>query len=66
MANPKKRIESHRDLQVWQESMNLAVAAYDLTEVPKGRAIRIDGTNTSLRHPFLQIAEGYGRESSGA
>lgn len=68
MAKAEKRIESHRDLVVWQESMNLAVAAYKLTKrFPKEE---LYGLTTQIRRASASvpanIAEGYGRESSGA
>jgi len=68
MAEPKAPINSYRDLLVWQEAMNLAVAAYKLTAVfPKeetyGLTAQIRRSGSSLP---ANIAEGYGRESTGA
>jgi four helix bundle protein len=61
-------IESHRDLIVWQKSMDLAVAAYRLT-----RSFPVDeryGVTSQIRRSSApmpaNIAEGYGRESAGA
>jgi four helix bundle protein len=61
-------IESHRDLIVWQKSMDLAVAAYRLTN-----SFHVDeryGLTSQIRRSGASIpaniAEGYGRESPGA
>lgn len=61
-------IESHRDLIVWQKSMDLAVVAYRFTN-----AFPIDeryGLTSQIRRSCASIpaniAEGYGRESAGA
>jgi four helix bundle protein len=61
-------IESHRDLIVWQKSMDLAVAAYRLTdtfpvEERYGLTSQIRRSCASIP---ANIAEGYGRESAGA
>jgi four helix bundle protein len=60
-----KAIESHRDLLVWQKSMDLAVSAYRLTacfpaEERSGMTSQIRRSSTSVP---ANIAEGYGRES---
>jgi four helix bundle protein len=64
----RARIESHRDLIVWQKSMDLAVAACRLTD-----SFPVDeryGLTTRIRRSCASIpanvAEGYGRESAGA
>lgn len=61
-------IESHRDLIVWQKSMDLAVTAYSLTH-----SFPVDeryGLTSQIRRSCASIpaniAEGYGRESAGA
>ena len=61
-------IESHRDLIVWQKSMDLAVTAYRFTN-----AFPVDeryGLTSQIRRSCASIpaniAEGYGRESAGA
>ena len=64
----KAPINSYRDLVVWQEAMNLAEAAYRLTaQFPKDEAY---GLTAQLRRSGASIpaniAEGYGRESTGA
>ena len=61
-------IESHRDLIVWQKSMDLAVAAYRVTssfplEERYGLTSQIRRSSASIP---ANIAEGYGRESAGA
>jgi four helix bundle protein len=61
-------IESHRDLVVWQKSMDLAVSAYSLTHVfPVDERF---GLTSQIRRSSASvpanIAEGYGRESAGA
>ena len=48
------KIESYRDLIVWQQAMDLAVSIYETTRAwPKGAATSVPA----------DIAEGYGRES---
>jgi four helix bundle protein len=64
-SNP---ISSHRDLIVWQKSMDLAVAAYRLTSTfPSDERF---GMTSQVRRAAASIpaniAEGYGRESPGA
>ena len=68
MSDSKLRIESHRDLIVWQKSMDLAVAAYRLTasfpsDERYGMTSQIRRSGASIP---ANIAEGYGRESPGA
>ena len=68
MGETHKRIESHRDLLVWQKSMDLAVAAYRLTaSFPNDERF---GLTSQIRRSCASIpaniAEGYGRESPGA
>ena len=68
MSGARKPIESHRDLIVWQKSMDLAVVAYGLTSVfPVGERY---GLTSQIRRSAssvpANIAEGYGRESPGA
>jgi four helix bundle protein len=58
------RIESYRDLRVWQEAMALAVACYHLTQgFPKEEMF---GLTSQIRRSAASIAaniaEGYGRE----
>ena len=68
MHDVRPSIESHRDLIVWQKSMDLAVAAYGLTN-----SFPVDeryGLTNQIRRSCAaipaNIAEGYGRESAGA
>lgn len=61
-------INSYRDLLVWQQAMDLAVAAYDLTrDWPKEE---LYGLTSQARRASVSVAanisEGYGRESRGA
>lgn len=61
-------IQSYRDLRVWQEAMNLAEAVYRLTKrFPKDELF---GLTSQMRRASVSIpaniAEGYGRESTGA
>jgi four helix bundle protein len=68
MAENKAAISSYRDLVVWQEAMNLAEAAYRLTErFPKEETY---GLTSQVRRSGASvpanIAEGYGRDSKGA
>ena len=61
-------IQNHRDLVVWQKSMDLAVSAYRVTEsFPTqeryGMTSQIRRSSASVP---ANIAEGYGRESPGA
>jgi four helix bundle protein len=68
MNDVRASIESHRDLIVWRQSMDLAVAAYHLTnsfpvDERYGLTSRIRRSCASIP---ANIAEGYGRESAGA
>jgi four helix bundle protein len=61
-------IQSYRDLRVWQEAMSLAEAVYRLTkQFPKDELF---GLTSQMRRASVSIpaniAEGYGRESTGA
>jgi four helix bundle protein len=60
-------IQSHRDLQVWQLGVELAVACYEVTkDFPKSEAF---GMTSQIRRASTavpaNIAEGYGRNSRG-
>jgi four helix bundle protein len=68
VAGSGKVIESHRDLLVWQKSMDLAVLAYRLTvQFPADeRYGMISQIRRSAASVPANIAEGYGRESPGA
>ncbi|MER9326402.1 four helix bundle protein [Mesorhizobium sp. M0152] len=62
------KIESYKDLIVWQQAMDLAVAAYSLTKAwPKeelyGSTSQIRRSATSIP---ANIAEGYGRDNRGS
>ncbi len=67
METVKKKIESHRDLLVWQKSMDLIVAIYRITQ--KLPSYEQFGLTSQLRRAAVSIpsniAEGYGRQSSG-
>ncbi len=68
MTDARKAINNHRDLIVWQKSMDLAVTAYQLTaSFPSDERY---GLTSQIRRSCASvpanIAEGYGRESSGA
>ena len=61
-------IQSYRDLNVWQEAMSIAEAAYLLTKsFPQSE---LHGLTTQMRRAAVSIAaniaEGNGRETSGA
>ena len=61
-------IKSYRDLRVWREAMNLAIAAYQFSTVlPKHE---LYGLTSQIRRSAASvpanIAEGYGRESKGS
>ena len=61
-------VRSYRDLHVWQDAMDLAVACYELTSgFPRaemfGLSSQIRRSSTSIA---ANIAEGYGRQSTGA
>lgn len=69
MANSDKnsRIQSYRDLRVWQDGMTLATACYQLTRrFPKEELF---GLTTQIRRAAssvpANIAEGHGRENRG-
>ncbi|GAL95829.1 four helix bundle protein [Microcystis aeruginosa] len=61
------KIQSYRDLRVWQEAVNLAESCYRLTKTfPKeelyGMTTRIRRASVSIA---ANIAEGYGRKTRG-
>jgi len=61
-------IRSYRDLRVWREAMDLAEGCYRLTRAfPKDELF---GMTSQIRRASVgvaaNIAEGYGRESTGA
>ena len=60
-------IESYRDLRVWREAMDLAEVCYRLTSGFPRR--EIFGLSSQLRRSAVSIpaniAEGYGRDSTG-
>lgn len=61
-----KKITSHRDLVVWQKSMDLAVLIYDLTKhFPKEEQYRLMSqlTRAAASVP-ANIAEGYSRSTA--
>jgi four helix bundle protein len=63
-----ERIDSYRDLIVWQQAMDLAVAIYEGTRTwPKEE---LYGLTSQLRRAASSIpgniAEGYGRENPGS
>jgi four helix bundle protein len=67
METVKKKIESHRDLLVWQKSMDLVEAIYRVTlKLPSHEQY---GLISQLRRAAVSIpsniAEGYGRQSTG-
>jgi len=67
MENAKKTIQSHRDLLVWQKGMDLVVAVHRITQkLPSNEQF---GLISQLRRAAISIpsniAEGYGRQSSG-
>jgi four helix bundle protein len=59
-------IESYQDLRVWQESMDLVVACYEVTK--RFPAAELHGMTSQLRRAAVSvpanIAEGHGREGS--
>ena len=60
-------IRSYRDLLVWQQAMDLAVATYEATSVwPKDEMYGLvaQARRAAVSIP-ANIAEGYGRESRG-
>jgi four helix bundle protein len=68
MSDVRAPIKSHRDLVVWQKSMDLAVAAYRFTDAfpVHERYGLISQIRRSCASIPANIAEGYGRESAGA
>jgi four helix bundle protein len=67
MGVPTK-IESYRDLLVWQQAMDLAVSIYDATRAwPKHQ---LYGLTSQVRRAATSvpanIAEGFGRENRGS
>jgi four helix bundle protein len=63
-----EKIESYRDVKVWQQALELAAATYDLTRIwPKEE---IDGLTAQARRAATSvpanIAEGFGRENRGS
>jgi len=62
------KIDSYKDLIVWQQAMDLAVATYNLTKNwPREEIYGL--TNQARRAASsvpANIAEGYGRENSGS
>lgn len=62
------RIESYRDLVVWQQAMDLAVAIYDLTKSwPKNELYGLMGqVRRAATSVPANIAEGYGRQNRGS
>jgi four helix bundle protein len=63
-----ERIESYRDLLVWQQAMDLAVAVYKLTKAwPKDELYGLTSqTRRAATSVPANIAEGYGRENRGS
>lgn len=64
----EEEIRSYRDLRVWKEAMELAVQSYELTRgFPREEAF---GMTSQIRRAAASIpaniAEGYGRNSSGS
>jgi four helix bundle protein len=60
------RIESHRDLLVWQKGMDLVVAVYDLVRpfpATERFGLSLQMTRAAASIP-ANIAEGYGRNST--
>ena len=67
-ATGSETIKSYRDLLVWQQAMDIAVAVYETTRSwPKEE---IYGLTSQVRRAATSvpanIAEGYGRESRGS
>jgi four helix bundle protein len=65
IVDSSEKINSYRELRVWQESMRVAETAYILTgEFPRGEAF---GMTAQIRRAATSvpanIAEGYGRET---
>ena len=68
MSGDKAPIRSYRDLVVWQEAMSLAEAAYRLSrQLPKEEMYALaQQVRRSCSSVPANIAEGYGRDSTGA
>ena len=68
MSGDKAPIRSYRDLVVWQEAINLAEAAYRLSRrLPKEEMYALaQQVRRSCSSVPANIAEGYGRDSTGA
>ena len=67
-ATGNSKINSYKDLKVWQKGMDICAMAYEVTaEFPKeeryGLTAQIRDAATSIPS---NVAEGYGRESSGS
>ena len=62
------RIESYKDLIVWQQAVQLAVATYALTRAwPKDEMYGLTSqARRAVTSVAANIAEGYGRESRGS
>jgi four helix bundle protein len=63
-----EKIDSYRDLVVWQQAMDLAVAVYETTRTwPRDElyGLTSQARRASTSVP-ANIAEGYGRESVGS
>ncbi len=60
------KINSHKDLKVWQEAMNLVVVVYDITKLFPSDEVY--GLTSQLRRAVVSIpsniAEGAGRKGS--
>ena len=63
-----ERIDSYKDLLVWQQAMDLAVAVYSLTKAwPKDELYGLTSqTHRAATSVPANIAEGYGRENRGS
>ncbi len=63
-----QKISSHRDLSVWQEAMGLAEAIYKavMNAPSRWRFALADQTIRAAASVPANIAEGYGRHSSGS
>ncbi len=61
-------IESYRDLKVWQRAMDLVVEAYEITKrLPRDELYALSAqVKSSATSIAANIAEGYGRGSTGA
>ena len=61
-------IETYRDLRVWQRAMDLVVAAYDIAKLlPRDELFALSAQmKRSATSVAANIAEGYGRGSTGA